>query len=113
MPTENAPAECSGATDCYAAQGWVVETTERHALGCGFFWRPGHSGNRFYGAVCGMWPLAKAKIFFHKRAAIDACVELKREGGLKHGGRPGRAMFRVMEVKLNVGTCVYPPSESA
>jgi hypothetical protein len=109
MNTENAPAECSGATDCYAAKGWVVETTERHALGCGFFWRPGHSGNRFYGAVCGMWPLAKAKIFHKKNAAFAACVELKRT----EGGGYGCAMFRVREVTLNVGTCVYPPSESA
>lgn len=108
MENTNDAAEHSAATDCYVASGWVVETTEFHPSGPGLFWRPGHSGNQFYNAVCGMWNLNRAKIFRWKKDAINACVQLKS----KEGGRYNQAMFRVREITLQVGRCVYPPSQS-
>ena len=97
----------SGEIDQYLVSGFVVETTEIHAEGPGKFWRDGHKGNEFYNAVRGLWRLSKAKIFFKKNEAIRKCVEL----GHEYDAKWGKPEFRVREVIIKVGECVYPPSQ--
>jgi hypothetical protein len=79
--------------------GWVIETTEPVEDGRRF-WRGGHSGNKYYGAVRGFVELSKAKVFTKKNAAISKCVEL------------GSKTCNVRRIELSVAGCVYPPSRA-
>ena len=88
-------------SDGYEDCGWVIEKIEPDEFQPEYrYFRPGHSGNKFYGPVAGCWPLSKAKIYQTKNSAIAKCVEI------------GSKKFRVRKVAISLGDFVYPPSQT-
>ena len=63
------------------------------------YWRNGHSGNEFYGASRGWWPLSKARLFQKQNDAIKVCVDI------------GSDRCVVRRVGLYAEDCRYPDSQ--